>query len=263
MTKKFPQFQLRVCRDYPALCESIAEQLMHTAQKAIEKRGVFNLALAGGTTPQGVYAALSQQKFGPQADWEKAHIFWGDERWVPSIHSLNNSRMASQQWLSKVNIPAKNIHPIPTQAPTPSKGALQYEEKLRAHFKCARGELPAFDLILLGMGEDGHAASLFPGHKALGEKKRWVLAVTIDNLNPRRITLTLPVIQNARAVWVIVSGKKKTKILERAMLKKFTAKGLPIQLTQPKAGEFLFFADRGAAGKLKSGRFFPGAPSAK
>lgn len=261
--KTLPQPQLQVCRNYSALCQSIAEQLVRTAQKSIDQRGVFNLALAGGSTPQGVYEVLCRQKYQNQTDWSRVHVFWGDERWVPAIHAHSNSRMASSAWLSKSNIPSKNIHPIPTQAATPSKGALQYEEKLRAHFRCARAQQPVFDLILLGLGEDGHVASLFPRHKVLDEKKRCVRAVTIDNPNPRRITLTLPVIRNARAVWVLVSGKKKAKILAQSRLRKTAAKRLPVQLAQPKAGDFLVFADREAAGQLKSGRFFPGAPSAK
>ncbi len=261
--KRLSPTRLIVRADYQDLCRDVTKQLVSSARKAIDQRGVFNLALAGGSTPRGVYGALSHPEYCPQIDWTKTHLFWGDERWVPAGHGLHNATSAFEKGFLNVPIPRAHIHPIPTGTSRPSQSAARYKKILARHLRSPRSRYPVFDVILLGLGADGHVASLFPGDDALYEKRDWVRAVTLPGVRPPRITVTFPVINSARAVWVLVSGKEKQAVLKQFLSGKKDGKILPIERIRPTRGIFSVYADRKAAGGFRSGKFFPGARSAR
>ena len=210
--------------------KSAAEFIFDSAEKAIRKNGVFSIALSGGTTPLGVYKLLAELLVNRHKMLNAIHIFWGDERCVPYDDERSNYKSAYDNFLSKINIPEENIHKIPFIT-DPAKAAIEYEKDLKRFFKTNENSFPEFDLILLGMGPDGHTASLFPKSKALNEKEKWVIDTEIPEMSPRvkRITLTLPVINNARSVLFLISGEEKKKIVdeiiedENEMVKKYPA----------------------------------------
>lgn len=217
----------------------VAEQL----QGAIAARGQANLALAGGSTPKPVYETLAQLEL----PWERLHVFWSDERYVPADHPDSNQRMACQAWLNRVPFPAANLHPLPTGAGDPAADAAQHEAELRAHFQTAAGQVPAFDLILLGMGDDGHTASLFPQTAVLEERDRLV-AVGRKDGQPR-LTFTVPLLNQARCVLFLVSGAGKQAALRAVLAEQGDANQYPARLVQP-LGELRWLLDAAAAGAL-------------
>ncbi len=190
----------------------IAENILELAQTAIADRGFFTFALAGGNTPRLLYESLASE-YADRIPWHSVHLFWGDERYVPMDHPESNYAMAFQTLISKISIPLENVHRIPTEIEPLEKAAASYEDELRK-ILLDSGENAishSFDLILLGVGEDGHTASLFPGDLALKEKKRWVLPVYAPSsysIRPR-ITLTLPLINNSNNIFFLVSGAKR------------------------------------------------------
>jgi len=192
--------------------KTAAEFILSSAKKAIQKNGVFSIALSGGTTPLGVYKLLASQ----QKIWIDTHIFWGDERCVPYDDERSNFKSAYDNLISKIKIPTENIHKIPSIT-NPEKAALEYEKVLKDFFKIKNNSLPEFDLILLGIGIDGHTASLFPTSKSLQEKKKWVVETDIPEIEPRvkRVTLTLPVINNAKSFLFLISGNEKKEIVDK------------------------------------------------
>jgi len=195
--------------------QALAETIVKEASEAVEKRGQFNLALSGGKTPLSLYRLMAKD-YSKKINWETVHLFWGDERFVPKEHPENNFAMAYHNLISKVPLPSQNIHPIQSEIETPERAAESYEETLRDFFRDSERETSyTFDAILLGVGEDGHAASLFPGSPALKEKSRWAVAVDAPAsfLTKARITLTLPVINISRDVFFLVSGDKKGNIV--------------------------------------------------
>ena len=202
-----------------------AEFILSSAEKSIEQNGVFSIALSGGTTPLGVYKLLAEEPFRRnnvllhghlQFPWNATHIFWGDERCVPYDDERSNYKSAYDDLISKIRIPENNIHKIPSIT-NPEKAASEYEKNLKKFFKIKNNTFPEFDLILLGMGSDGHTASLFPNSKSLKEKKKWVIETDIPEMEPRvkRITFTLPVINNAKSVLILISGKEKKEIADK------------------------------------------------
>lgn len=204
-----------VVRAYPdlgSLSRAAAESLVALAHRAVAERGRFAVALAGGTTPRLLYALLAN-KYREQIPWPQVHLFWGDERCVPPDHSESNFAMVSQSLISKVPVPPENIHRIPAEVAPPEKAAEAYEQTLRECFHplVREGSFFSFDVALLGVGADGHTASLFPGDPILEERERWVAAVLAPPSSPprRRITLTLPVINRANHVFFLVSGAGK------------------------------------------------------
>jgi 6-phosphogluconolactonase len=234
---------LIICADYESLCHEAARRFASAAEAT--GRRPFRVALSGGGTPRRLYEFLASAEFQRRIPWERVHFFWGDERMVPHDHPQSNYRLARDTLLKHVRIPPKNIHPVPVSLPL-AQAATEYEQELRRHFG-RRWGFPEFDLILLGLGDDGHTASLFSGSPALHEKQRWVAAHQPPHL-PGRITLTLPVLNAARRVFFLVSGDTKATALRVAL----EASGhLPAQLVHPKKGELLWLADSAAAGKLK------------
>lgn len=198
--------------------ESVAAFIVDLAKAEIDKKNSFSLVLTGGKTPRILYERLAQPTFRDQINWQKTSIFWGDERCVPPTHPDSNYALAHEYLLSKTDIPFKNIYRIPAELSSPKAGAETYEETLQEFFHSIKRlvSFPSFDLILLGMGQDGHIASLFPDSAALREDKHWVAVVDEKVGSPRvsRITLTLPVINQAKCVLFLIAGPEKQKVAQ-------------------------------------------------
>ena len=207
----------------------------------------LSVALAGGNTPRQVYELLATERFKNRVEWSQVHLFFGDERCVPPEHPDSNYAMAYEALISRVPIPAKNVHRIPGES-NPNEGALEYENELRAFF--AGLAWPRFDLVLLGMGEDGHTASLFPDSAALKEMSRWVVATRNEQSRQERITLTVPVFNHARRIMVLVTGKKKAQRLKEVLRPEPGSEQLPVQAITPIKGMLEWLVDADAASLL-------------
>ena len=207
------------------------------------------MALAGGTTPKGVYELLGSEAFSKRVEWSQVYLFFGDERCVSPDHPESNYAMAREALISKVPIPAENVQRIKGEV-SPEEAAAEYERQLRAFFRGC--EWPQFDLVLLGMGEDGHSASLFPGSPALNETSRWVLATRNENAGQDRITLTLPVFNHAAHAVFLVSGEKKAQRLFEVLHPKKSQEQFPAQLINPVNGELEWLVDAAAASRLRT-----------
>jgi 6-phosphogluconolactonase len=231
--------EIRTYLDAASLAQAAAEHFVAQASQAVAARGRFLAALSGGSTPRATYELLASEAFAARVDWPRLHVFWGDERCVPPDHAESNYRMAREALLDKVPIPAGNVHRIRGELP-PDRAAAAYQAQLEA----VLGEDGRFDLILLGMGADGHTASLFPGAAALEERVRWVVGNYVEKLDAWRVTLTLPLINRARHVLFLVSGAAKADALARVR----AGHPLPAALVQPGHGELVWLVDRDAAG---------------
>jgi len=229
------------------LFHAAAEKFCGLGSSAIKDQGKFTVALSGGSTPRGLHQELATH-FASRLDWSKVFFFWGDERHVPPDSPESNYRMAKETLLSKLPIPPENIFRVPSELPDARQAAARYEQKLQQFFHLKPDAFPRFDFILLGMGPDGHTASLFPGTAALQEKDHLVVANWVDKLNTFRITFTYPVLNNGACVMFLVSGDEKGEMVRRA-LKDPTA-NLPCQKVLPVDGELLWYLDKGAALKL-------------
>lgn len=231
------------------LFQAAAEEVLHAATDAVAQRGRFTIALSGGSTPRNLYTLIAANA-SASLPWAQMFFFWGDERHVPPRDPDSNYRMANETLLSKVPVPAANIFPIPAENPDPSAAAQVYEQTLRKFFASASGEFPRFDLILLGMGPDGHTASLFPETAVLQEKSRLVVDNWVEKLGASRITLTLPVLNAARCVLFLVSGTDKAAALHEVLEGNAPSEKYPARLVQPSDGKLIWFVDRAAASEL-------------
>ena len=207
----------------------------------------FAAALAGGNTPRRVYELLATEPFKTQVGWSKTHLFFGDERCVPPEHPDSNYAMVNEALISKVPIPANNVHRIIGEG-NANENSLAYEDQLRTYF--AGLAWPRFDLVLLGMGEDGHTASLFPNSAALKEKSRWVLPTRNEQLGQDRITLTVPVFNHARRLMFLVTGQKKAQRLKEVLRPQPGSEQLPVQAITPIQGTLEWLVDADAASLL-------------
>jgi 6-phosphogluconolactonase len=216
------------------------------SQEAIERKGAFSAALSGGKTPVDLYRRLSGVK--EMLPWDKTHIFLVDERFVSFEHRDSNYRMLKETLLDHIPIPQGNIHPIPTDRPTPLTSAMAYEEDLKKFFGLSKDQFPGFDLLLLGIGEDGHTASLFPGTHVLDNTIHLAAPVSMDEMRHPRITLTLPVINNAKHILFLVVGKNKAFVLQKIMDQEDTS--LPASMVHPNKGHLIFVIDREASSQL-------------
>jgi 6-phosphogluconolactonase len=241
---------LRIVPDPPALFHAAADEFVRQATAAVRSKDRFTVALAGGSTPKALYSLLATNTALP---WDKMYLFFGDERHVPPDHPESNYRMARETLLSKVPIPASNVFRVSAENPDAGQAAQSYEQTLRQFFQTPPGSLPRFDLILLGMGPDGHTASLFPGTKALQERSRLVVANWVEKFKTDRITLTLPVLNNAAVVMFLVSGQDKAKTLKEVLGGSQLPDLLPSKLICPTDGKLIWFVDQAAASAL-SGR---------
>jgi len=192
----------------------VADGLTELCRNILKVQPTCSLALSGGKTPEALYLLLGTRHYQREVEWERVHLFWGDERYVPHDDPRSNYRMVREAWLSKANLPPENIHPMPTHYPNPDDAARAYEDELRAYFGDAE-PYPHFDLMLLGLGEDGHIASLFPNDPALEETTRWVVPSRAPVEPHQRLTLTLPVINHAYRIWFLVKGVSKREAIEK------------------------------------------------
>jgi 6-phosphogluconolactonase len=231
------------------LFQAAADEVLHAATDAVAQRGRSTIALSGGSTPKNLYTLIAANS-SPSLPWEKVFFFWGDERHVPPEDPDSNYRMAQETILSKIPIPPANIFRIPGENPDASAAAEAYEQTLRKFFAVAPGEFPRFDLILLGMGPDGHTASLFPETAALQEKSRLVVANWVEKMKTSRITLTLPVLNAARRVAFLVSGADKAAVLHEVLEGNAPGEKYPSKLVRPSQGKLIWFVDRAAASEL-------------
>ena len=235
-------WQTSLWEDREGLSRAAAAELARIAKAAVASRGRFDLGLAGGHTPQGMYEILAAE-YRDKIDWSRTHLFWGDERYVSGEDSLSNYRMARESLIDPLGIPPENVHPLPTTFADPGDAAREYEQTLRAHFGM---EGPRFDLLLLGIGPEGHTASLFPGSPALAENERWVVPVRVQAEPPLRLTLTLPAINAARAVFFLAAGADKRPILSKLLnLGPEGSAEYPVSLVRPQ-GSVTLFLDRAA-----------------
>ncbi len=241
---------IRIYPDFESLSRGAAELFVHLAGTSVRARGQFSVALAGGNTPRRTYELLSQNPLRDRVAWNQAHIFWGDERCVAADDPRSNTRMAKQALLEHVPVPSAGIHPIEC-AESPRDAAHRYESLLRAFFA---GGPPRFDIIFLGLGENGHTASLFPYTPALEERDRWTSDVYAAGQNIYRVTMTAPIINQTRAVVFIVSSVSKAKVLQEVLEGPRDPMRLPAQLIQPElhGGELYWLVDRPAALSLSS-----------
>ena len=244
--------QIHIMLDSEHLAQEAASFIHHRIHEQLENAPRFSLVLAGGSTPVQTYKRLAS--ISRPLDWSRVHFFWGDERCVPHDHPDSNYRMALETLLCHLPVPFENIHSM-SCSPTPEEGALSYEEVLHRFFPTAA--VPCFDLILLGLGGDGHTASLFPGTRALNEDIRWVAANWVEKLDTWRLTLTLPVLNAAAAVAFLVQGSGKASIV-RASLAEPPAR-LPAQLVSPGHGDVHWYIDRAAAAELPAETTDPSA----
>lgn len=236
------QPEIRVLKSPEELFEAAAAEFMAQASAAIRVRGRFTVALSGGSTPKRLYGLLATK---PNISWDKIYVFWGDERHVPPDHPESNYRMVYEALLSKVPVPSENIFRIHAEEQNATTAALQYEQTLKDFFHLSPGEFPRFDLILLGMGPDGHTASLFPGSPALSERQHLVVANPVEKFHTARLTLTFPVLNAAATVMFLASGPDKAPMLHEVL--ENSSANLPSQKVQPTNGKLLWLVDSAAA----------------
>jgi 6-phosphogluconolactonase len=246
---------VRVFAGADDLARAVAEEFVELAATAIADRGRFVVALAGGSTPRTAYTLLASEPFVSRVDWSHVFFLWGDERCAPPDHSESNYRMAREALLDHVPVPERNVFRILGEE-EPAQAADTYEDTLRTLFD---DPIPRFDLVMLGMGVDGHTASLFPGTAAVHEAVRWVVAHRVEELDAWRVTLTPVVLNGAANVLFIVSGEGKAKRLREVLEGPFQPDVLPAQIVRPSAGRLVWMVDEAAAVGL-SGKWNQSGP---
>jgi 6-phosphogluconolactonase len=243
----------QVFSDADALARAAATELLRLAKQSVTDHGIFTLALAGGSTPRKLYTLLGTDPEFHDFPWQYTHLFFGDERHVPPSHIDSNYLMVSTTLLASGLVPAANVHRVRAELPDANMAALDYDVEVHSFFTPGmrlNDTLPRFDVILLGMGPDGHTASLFPGSKALEEKDRWVVANWVEKFNSARITFTFPVINAARNVLLLVAGADKTDMLHNVLVIERKEAVYPVQRVQPVDGNKVWMLDRAAAERL-------------
>lgn len=248
-----PAAGVTVVADPAALAREAAERFAGAAAEALARGGRFTIALVGGATPKLLYALLATEPHRRHLPWRETHVFWGDERCVPPDHPESNYRMAHETLLRHLPIPPEQIHRMRGEDPDPERAAAEYEERLRTAFPGRAGALPRFDLVLLGMGADGHTASLFPHTEAVRETQRWVVRNHVPKFQADRLTLTAPVINKGAAVLFLVAGGDKAAALQAVLEGPADPERLPAQLIRPTAGRLVWLVDRAAASRLAGG----------
>jgi 6-phosphogluconolactonase len=234
---------VNIVADRQTLITQASELIIQKIQTAIAQKGICTIALAGGSTPEPIYQNIAQANL----PWDKIHIFWGDERYVSPTHPDSNYKMTQEAWLSKVDFPANNIHPMPTDGENPQADAAKHNQELLDFFQVTE-EIPRFDLILLGMGDDGHTASLFPYTDALQVCDR---LVTVGNKGDNlRLTFTVPIINQAKCVIFLVSGENKQEALVQVFSEEADSNQYPSKLIKPQ-GELIWLIDKAAGAKIR------------
>lgn len=234
---------IKIFENTDYLYESAANLILSIAEKSIKERGKFVLSISGGKTPKSLYNLLSSQIYINKFPWKDSYVFWSDERYLPKNDEHNNSHVANVILFNKIDIPLSHVFPVPVQLP-PIEAAKKYEETIRDFFG---NPLPHFDLILLGLGENGHTASLFPGTPVLHEKLRLVKEVFVDEQQMFRITMTALLINKARHIIFLVTGENKSEILENILKAPYQPEKYPAQLIKPDNGKVYWYVDNNAA----------------
>ncbi len=246
--------EIRILADSAAIARRAAQEFVQSAASAVRAKGSFNVALAGGSTPKALYNLLvNDPALRSQVPWDKIHLFFGDERHVAPDHPDSNYRMASEAMISKSPLKPEQVTRIKGEYPDADQAALEYEKALCGYFKLKAGEYPRFDLVLAGMGNEGHTLSLFPGTKALHPGGRLVVRNWIGKLYTERITLTAPTASNAALIIFMVTGADKALALKAVLEGPFEPEQLPAQLLQPQNGKLLWLVDTAAGSMLTSG----------
>lgn len=243
--------QVQILADAEAVSAAAAGEFVNLAGEAVARRGRFTVALSGGSTPRRLYQLLAEMPYRTQVAWDRVEFFWGDERAVPPDHPDSNYGLAAAALLTKLDLPPERIHRIHAERAERDAAARDYEEEIARVFEVpAKPAPPAFDLILLGMGADGHTASLFPGSDGLRERQRWVVSHLIPKLGAERITLTTPILNRAREIRMLVAGEDKANTLRAVLEGPRDPERLPAQLVQPDGGCLIWLADQAAASQL-------------
>ena len=238
---------IRIFETAEEVARAAADYFVETAEKSISAEGRFSVALAGGSTPRRTYQLLASEEYRNRLPWSQVHIFFGDERSVPATHADSNYRMAEEAMISLLPIPEPNVHRMVGDGDAVANASL-YEGELQAFFDGATW--PRFNLVLLGMGDDGHTASLFPGTEALNEARAWVVANWVEKFKTYRITLTAPAINHAANIVFLVAGAGKAERLPEVLRGPRNPRQLPSQLIQPVSGSLVWLVDKAAAARL-------------
>jgi len=243
--------EIRILADANAIAQTAAAEFLEAAREAVGEKGNFCVALSGGSTPKALYGLLmSNPVLQAAVPWGKIQFYFGDERHVPPDDTESNFRMAREAMLAKAPVDAQQVHRIKGEKRNAAQAAEEYEEDLRTGFRLAEGQLPHFDLVLLGMGPEGHTASLFPGTKALKEQRRLVVSNWVGKLYTDRITLTPPVLNNAARIIFMLQGAEKAPALKAVLEGPYEPDQLPAQIIKPKQGKVLWLVDPTAAAML-------------
>ena len=240
---------LRIVDDLRGLSHAAAEEFVTQAAGTVRANGRFTVALSGGSTPKSLFGLLATN-FRDQLPWDKMFFFWGDERHVPPDSPESNYRMANEALLSKVPVSTENVFRVRAENPDADRAAQEYEKTLQDFFQLSAGTFPRFDLILLGLGPDGHTASLFPKTIALREKSRLVVANWVDKFKTHRITFTLPVLNNAAVVNFLVGGADKAETVREVLEGSQPPEMFPAKLVRPTNGRLMWMVDQAAAAAL-------------
>ena len=258
------QRDVRILTNLDAIARRVAQEFVQAATAAVSEKGSFSVALSGGSTPEALYSLLANETaLRAQLPWDKMYFYFGDERSVGPDDADSNFRMANETMLSKVPIKPEQVFRIRGEYKESEKAAQEYDEALRSSFeigkgkiavgKIGEGQFPRFDLVLLGMGNEGHTASLFPGTKALHETKRIAVRNWVGKLYTNRITLTAPAINHAARVIFMVTGADKALALKGVLEGPYEPEQLPAQMIQPSNGQLLWLVDTIAGGMLSIG----------
>ena len=249
-----PQREIRIFKDSAAIARRAAEIFLETAQSAVDRSGIFSVALAGGSTPKLLYSLLATDPgFSSKLPWDKMQLFFGDERHVGPDDPQSNFKMAFDTMISKAPLKSEQVHRMKGEYPDTEQAALEYEQVLSAQFQLKDGQLPRFNLVLVGMGDEGHCLSLFPGTRALHAEGRTVVRNWVGKLYAERITITAPAANNAAMILFTVTGKEKALALKAVLEGPYEPDQLPSQLLQPTNGKLLWFVDEAAGNMLSSG----------
>ena len=252
------EFKLQIVSDAPALARTVADAFIALANQAVEKKGSFSVALSGGSTPKALYSLLTTDRdLNSRVPWKKIDFFFGDERCVPPDHPDSNYRSAYDGMLSKMSISPDRIFRMKGEYKETDKAAAEYDKVLRDFFHLSTGQFPRFDLIMLGMGPDGHTASLFPGTKALDEHNRLVTSNWVGKFFTHRITMTAPVLNNGACVMFMVGGQDKAPVLKAVLEGPYEPAQLPSQLVRPALGKLWWLVDKSAAAMLEPSTAIP------
>ncbi len=245
-----PDADLRVGANADAVAIAAADLFSALCATALAERGRFRVALSGGSTPWRAYQMLAAPERSSRIDWNRVDVFWGDERYVPADHPESNFRRTRETLLQRVPLPESNIYRVKTELSPPEAAAAAYEEAIRRCFGTLAG-VPRFDLVFLGLGTNGHTASLFPGSRLLHETRRLVAADFVTEVNMWRITMTSPLLNAGRTLAFLVAGQDKAQVVREVLVGPRDSDRLPAQLIRPTSGNLLWLVDEAAAALVR------------